>query len=73
VGSIADQRAGRMQGAVALRPRTQSGAPPLSDDPTTPRWEALPVQPVGARASAIKRKSRGPCGCRGPCSHRGGR
>jgi hypothetical protein len=73
VGSIADQRSGSVQGAVALRPRTRSGAPPVSDDPTTPRWEALPLQPAGARAPAIGRKSRGPCGCRGPCSHRGGR
>lgn len=73
VGQAANLRAGAVQGHVALRPQVSGGAPPSTDDPTTPPWVKLPLK-EGARGAEDRRRSRArPCGCAAPCRHRGGR
>jgi hypothetical protein len=66
LGAAADQRTGAAQGSISLRPRTASGDPPLTDDPTTPGWIALP-EPKRTRRTGRSRPLRTkPCNC-GPC------
>ena len=66
-GSAADMRAESIQGDVAIKPKTASGDPPITNDPTTPGWVALPARDLGRRAAAMSKL--GPshkcgCGCR---------
>ncbi|HEV7474746.1 MAG TPA: hypothetical protein VGN90_11905 [Pyrinomonadaceae bacterium] len=72
VGQAADKRAESIRGDVAIKPRIASGDPPLTSDPTTPGWIALPVRDRG-RNTADKVQTRfrpkRPCGCSGGCSH----
>jgi hypothetical protein len=62
VGPAADM------GAIAIKPKVPTGSVPLTNDPTTPGWIALPVRDRG-RSSANKVQSRlrpkHPCGCGG--------
>jgi hypothetical protein len=68
VGATADMRAGSIRGDVAIKPKIGTGDPPLTSDPTTPGWIALPTRDRG-RSSADKVQSRlrpkHPCGCSG--------
>jgi hypothetical protein len=67
LGAAAEQRADAAQGSISLRPKTASGDPPLTDDPTTPGWIALP-EPTRSRRSTRGGvvPSKKPCNC-GPC------
>lgn len=49
--------------SMVIRPRTVSGEPPLTHDPTTPSWVALPARDPN-RTGADKLQ---PCGCAGRC------
>jgi hypothetical protein len=72
VGQAASHRAGAMQGHVALRPQVESGAPPLSHNPTTPPWVSLPARERSrdtADQRQHQRRPTRPCGCLGPCRH----
>ena len=72
VGDAADQRAESMQGAVTLKPRIVSGDPPLTRDPTTPAWIALPVRDPNRKAADKLQDTLNParpCGCFGRCNH----
>ena len=72
VGEAADLRADSIRGGVALKSRISGGEPPISDDPTTPHWVALPARDVGRKSSdKIQQKFRParPCGCAGRCKH----
>jgi hypothetical protein len=53
-------------------PAHPSGAPPVSDDPTTPALGGIASATCRARAGHRAQIAR-TRGCRGPCSHRGGR
>jgi hypothetical protein len=72
VGAAADQRAESMQGAVSIKPRIVSGDPPITKDPTTPAWVALPASDPNRKAADKlqgKLKPKRPCGCAGRCKH----
>jgi hypothetical protein len=66
LGAAADQRAGAAQGSISLRPKTVSGEPPLTDDPTTPGWIALPEPTRTSRTTRSRPMRTKPCNC-GPC------
>ena len=71
IGAAADRRSESVYGAVAIRPKVTSGEPPLTHDPTTPSWVALPARDPN-RTSADKLQGKlhpsKPCGCSG-CKH----
>jgi hypothetical protein len=69
VGAAADERANSINGAVAVKSKFASGEPPMTDDPTTPPWVALPARDRSRKvADKINRPPR-PCGCGGKCKH----
>jgi len=63
VGAAAKERSGTIQGAVPLRPKTASGDPPLTDDPTTPGWLALPEPAATVLMSRDRARRAGRCAC----------
>jgi Contractile injection system tube protein len=72
VGEAASARASSIQGGVAVKSKISSGEPPVTDDPTTPPWVALPaLTPSRQAADKFQRKFRParPCGCAGRCGH----
>lgn len=71
VGAAADRRAETIRGDVAIKPRIASGDPPLTRDPTTPGWVALPLGDPGSTAgeTAPGKFRSHPCGCGGRCRH----
>ncbi|HEX5703539.1 MAG TPA: hypothetical protein VFX97_10110 [Pyrinomonadaceae bacterium] len=72
VGHAADRRAESIRGDVSLKPKIDGGDPPITSDPTTPGWIALPAHGRG-RTTADKMQTRlrpkRPCGCGGGCKH----
>ena len=72
VGQAATARAESLQGDVPVKAKCAGGDPPITDDPTTPPWVALPARDR-ARQSADraqrKRRPARPCGCAGRCQH----
>jgi len=75
VGSAAGARTGSIQGSMALRSKVGSPSAPVATDPTIPPWIALPPKDPGRQAANAVQASRRParpCGCLGPCRHRGG-
>jgi contractile injection system tube protein len=69
VGAAAVERANSINGAVAVKSKFASGEPPMTDDPTTPPWVALPARDRSRKvADKINRPPR-PCGCAGRCKH----
>ena len=72
IGAAADRRAESVHGAVAIRPKVASSEPPLTHDPTTPSWVALPARDpnrTGADKLQGKLHPAQPCGCAGRCKH----
>lgn len=70
VGAAADRRAETIRGDVAIKPRIASGDPPLTRDPTTPGWVALPARDYAASDKTQSRSGpKRPCGCGGGCRH----
>jgi contractile injection system tube protein len=72
VGEAAGARVSSIQGGVAVKSKISSGEPPMTDDPTTPPWVALPAHtPSRQAADKFQRKLRParPCGCAGRCGH----
>jgi hypothetical protein len=67
VGAAADRRAESIQGDVAVRPRVFSGEPPMTTDPTTPGWIALPAGTTGRTMADGIQHTRQGCGC--GCKH----
>jgi Contractile injection system tube protein len=66
-GQAAEERAGALAGSPRANSVPQKGAAtwPVTSDPTTPGWIALPMTPVPASAG-VKSKSRTcSCGCSG--------
>lgn len=67
--------AGRRGSSTALN-IAAGDEPPLTDIPTTPPWVALPARDPARRAADAEEnrsRPRRPCGCHGPCGHRGGK
>ncbi len=76
ISGAADMRRGSLGGSIPLRPneRTTDALSPATD-PTAAPWTHLPAdraQKASDAAQRTRRPSR-PCGCFGPCTHRGGR
>jgi hypothetical protein len=72
VGEAADRRAETIRGDVAIKPKIASGDPPLTRDPTTPGWVALPVRDRGRNTAdrvQTRFRPKRPCGCAGGCKH----
>jgi len=72
VGHAATARVGSLQGDVAVKAKSAGGDPPITDDPTTPPWVALPARDRARQAAdQVQRKHRParPCGCTGRCKH----
>jgi hypothetical protein len=72
VVEAASARASSIQGGVAVKSKISSGEPPVTDDPTTPPWVALPALDRSRQAAdEFQRKLRParPCGCAGRCRH----
>lgn len=63
VGQAADERAGSLAGSPQPRTTAQKGAAtwPVTTDPTTPGWLALPAAP--SQAVAVIRNKSGSCHC----------
>lgn len=72
VGEAANLRAESIQGGVTIKPKITSGEPPVTTDPTTPGWVALPARDRGRNAAdklqGLLHPKR-PCGCAGRCKH----
>ncbi|HEX3145201.1 MAG TPA: hypothetical protein VHQ64_14610 [Pyrinomonadaceae bacterium] len=66
-GSAADMRAESIQGDVAIKPKTRSGEPPITNDPTKPGWVALPARNLGRTANTGQSGPSHKCGC--GCRH----
>ena len=80
----ADARSTSFGAGVPLRPRLGgsgaeaggSGEPPMTEIPTTAPWVALPALDSGrqqADRAENRLRPKRPCGCHGPCGHRGGK
>jgi hypothetical protein len=69
VGAAADERANSINGAVAVKSKFASGEPPMTDDPTTPPWVALPARDRSRKAADKTTRPPRPCGCAGRCKH----
>ncbi len=65
VGEAANSRANSLQGDVALQSKISGGEPPLTDDPTTPPWVALPARDRQRQSIETTRQQ---CGC-SACRH----
>ena len=65
-GAAADRRAETIQGEIAVKPKIDSGDPPTTTDPTTPRWIALPADALRRTTADTLQRHRG-CGC--GCKH----
>jgi hypothetical protein len=74
VGQAADERAGSLAGSPRPNTTVQKGAAtwPVTSDPTTPGWIALPAAPARAVAMVTKRTRSCSCGCSGRVHPRGG-
>lgn len=66
------ERSNSLQGGAAVKAKVGSGEPPVTNDPTTPAWVALPAR-HRARQVADKRQRQQrracSCGCSGGCQH----
>lgn len=67
-----EERSNKLQGGASVKSKVASGEPPMTNDPTTPSWIALPAR-NRARQMADKmqtqRRLRRRCGCIGGCKH----
>jgi contractile injection system tube protein len=74
ISGAADMRRGSLGGSIPLRPHVgpADGLLPTSD-PTAAPWTHLPADRVQRAADTAQRTRRPlrPCGCSGPCTHRG--
>jgi len=76
ITSAAAQRADVTFGSVTLKPQLNSGDPPISSNPVTPPWIALPAAELLVDAVAalqVKARPQPSCGCSGKCGCRGHR
>jgi hypothetical protein len=72
VSEAASVRAGSIQGGGAVRSKISTREPPVTDDPTTPPWVALPAFDRSLQAAnkfRLKIHPARPCGCAGRCGH----
>ena len=72
ISAAGDQRSNSLQGGAPVKAKIASGEPPVTNDPTTPAWEALPARnrarKVADQVQTQRRPAR-PCGCSGGCQH----
>ncbi len=67
-----EQRSNSLQGGASVKSKIASSEPPVTNDPTTPAWEALPARNRARKvADQVQRQRRParPCGCSGGCQH----
>jgi Contractile injection system tube protein len=72
VQAAIEQRSDSLQGGASVKAKIASGEPPVTNDPTTPAWVALPAR-NRTRMIADKvnsqRRPKHRCGCSGGCKH----
>lgn len=72
IGAAVEQRSNSLQGGAPVKAKIAKGEPPVTNDPTTPAWVALPVRNRARQIAdqvQTKRRPARPCGCSGRCQH----
>lgn len=72
IGAAVEQRTNSLQGGAPVKAKIARGEPPVTNDPTTPAWVALPVRNRARQIAdqvQTKRRPARPCGCSGRCKH----
>lgn len=72
IGEAVAERSNSLQGGATVKSKIASGEPPVTSDPTTPPWVALPARDRARRTADNAQTLRHPsrhCGCAGHCKH----